>query len=129
MVDRSIATAVFCVCAAILAVLLRQHCREQSMMIALAACTAVIGGFIAVFSPVVTEISSIFSDAGISDSYLSLIFKATAICLITQITCEICRDSGESAIASAAEIWGRGAVTFISLPLVKALLEQINGIF
>ncbi|MDE6788965.1 MAG: stage III sporulation AC/AD family protein [Ruminococcus sp.] len=129
MVDRSIATAVFCVCAAILAVLLRQHCREQSMMIALAACTAVIGGFIAIFSPVVTEISSIFSNAGISDSYLSLIFKATAICMITQITCEICRDSGESAIASAAEIWGRGAVTFISLPLVKALLEQINGIF
>ena len=129
MVDRSIATAVFCVCAAILAVLLRQHCREQSMMIALAACTAVIGGFIAIFSPVVTEISSIFSNAGISDSYLSLIFKATAICMITQITCEICRDSGESAIASAAEIWGRGAVTFISLPLGKALLEQINGIF
>lgn len=129
MVDRCITTAVFCICAAILAVLLRQHCREQSMMIALAACTAVIGGFLAVFSPVITEISGIFSDAGISDSYLSLIFKATAICLITQITCEICRDSGESAIASAAEIWGRGAVTFISLPLVKALLEQINGIF
>ncbi|MCM1133097.1 MAG: stage III sporulation AC/AD family protein [Ruminococcus flavefaciens] len=129
MVDRSIATAVFCVCSAILAVLLRQHCREQSMMIALASCTAVIGGFIAVFSPVVTEIGEIFSGAGISDSYLSLIFKATAICLITQITCEICRDSGETAIASAAEIWGRGAVTFISLPLVKALLEQINGIF
>lgn len=129
MVDRCITTAVFCVCAAVLAVLLRQHCREQSMMIALAACTAVIGGFLAVFSPVINEISGIFSDAGISDSYLSLIFKATAICLITQITCEICRDSGESAIASAAEIWGRGAVTFISLPLVKALLEQINGIF
>ncbi len=129
MVDRCITTAVFCVCAAVLAVLLRQHCREQSMMIALAACTAVIGGFLAFFSPVLTEISEIFSDAGISDSYLSLIFKATAICLITQITCEICRDSGESAIASAAEIWGRGAVTFISLPLVKALLEQINGIF
>lgn len=99
------------------------------MMIALAACTAVIGGFIAIFSPVITEISIIFSNAGISDSYLSLIFKATAICLITQITCEICRDSGETAIASAAEIWGRGAVTCISLPLVKALLEQINGIF
>lgn len=129
MVDRSIATAVFCVCSAVLAVLLRQHCREQSMMIALACCAAVLGGFLTVFSPVIDEISVIFSDAGISDSYLSLIFKAAAICLITQITCEICRDSGESAIASAAEIWGRGAVTFISLPLVKALLEQINGIF
>ena len=101
MVDRCITTAIFCICSAILAVLLRQHCREQSMMIALAGCTAVMGAFLAFIAPVITEISSIFSEAGISDSYLSLIFKATAICLITQITCEICRDSGESAIASA----------------------------
>lgn len=129
MVDRCISTAAFCICSAVLAVLLRQHCREQSMMIALAVCTAVIGGFLSVFSSVITEVSSIFSQAGISDSYIALIFKAISICLITQITCEICRDSGESAIASAAEIWGRGAVTVISLPLVKALLEQINGIF
>lgn len=128
MVDRSIATAGFCICAAILAVLLRQHCREQSLMLALAACAVVIGGFMSFFNPMITEISSIFTQAGISDAYLSLIFKATAICIITQITCELCRDSGEAAIASAAEIWGRGAVTFISLPLIKALLEQINEI-
>lgn len=128
MVDRSIATAGFCVCAAILAVILRQHCREQSLMLALAACVVVIGGFMSFFSPMITEISDIFTQAGISDAYLSLIFKATAICIITQITCELCRDSGEAAIASAAEIWGRGAVTFISLPLIKALLEQINEI-
>lgn len=99
------------------------------MMIALAVCAAVIGSFLTIFSSVITEVSSIFSQAGISDSYISLIFKAVSICLITQITCEICRDSGETAIASAAEIWGRGAVTVISLPLVKVLLEQINGIF
>lgn len=128
MVDRSITTAGFCVCSAILAVILRQHCREQSLMLALAACTAVIGGFMSFFSPMITEISDIFTQAGISDAYLSLIFKATAICIITQITCELCRDSGETAIASVAEIWGRGAVTFISLPLIKALLEQINEI-
>lgn len=128
MVDRSIATAGFCICSAILAVILRQHCREQSLMLALAACTAVIAGFMSFFSPMITEISDIFTRAGISDAYLSLIFKATAICIITQITCELCRDSGETAIASVAEIWGRGAVTFISLPLIKALLEQINEI-
>lgn len=128
MVDRSITTAGFCICSAVLAVILRQHCREQSLMLSLAVCTAVIGGFMSFFAPMMNEISDIFIQAGISDSYLSLIFKATAICVITQITCEICRDSGETAVASAAEIWGRGAVTFISLPLIKALLEQINEI-
>ncbi|MBQ9139019.1 MAG: stage III sporulation AC/AD family protein [Ruminococcus sp.] len=50
------------------------------------------------------------------------------MCIITRITSELCRDSGESAIASASELWGRGAVTLLSLPLVKAVLEQISSL-
>lgn len=128
MVENCFSVAVFCVCSAIFAVLLRQHCHEQSLMIALAACVAVVGGFMLFLAPLVSEVQDIFSQAGISDSYISLIFKAAAVCFITQITCEICRDSGENAIASAAEMWGRGAVTFMSLPVLKALLERINEI-
>ncbi|MDE6666268.1 MAG: stage III sporulation AC/AD family protein, partial [Ruminococcus sp.] len=109
-------------------VLLRQHCHEQSLMIALAACVVVVGGFMLFLAPLVSDVQNIFSQAGLSDSYISLIFKAAAVCFITQITCEICRDSGENAIASAAEMWGRGAVTFMSLPVLKALLERINEI-
>ncbi|MBO5384375.1 MAG: hypothetical protein J6A30_08755, partial [Ruminococcus sp.] len=45
MVENCFSVAVFCICAAIFAVLLRQYCREQSILIALAACVAVIGGF------------------------------------------------------------------------------------
>lgn len=97
-------------------------------MTAIAACAAVLAGFLGFVSPMTSDIREIFAAAGISESYLTLIFKATAICLITRITCELCRDCGESAIASAAEIWGRGAVTFISLPLVRTLLEQIKDI-
>lgn len=126
MVDSCFTVAVFCICAAILAVLLRQYCREQSLMISLAACIAVIGAAAAVLSPIVTQVSEIFTEAGISTSYISLIFKAVAISFITQITCEVCRDSGENAIAAAAELWGRGTLTVMSLPLITALVEMIT---
>lgn len=128
MVENCFSVAVFCVCSAILAVLLRQHCNEQSMMISLATCAGVLVGLMIFVEPLISEVSDIFSQAGISDSYISLIFKAAAICFITQITCEICRDSGENAIASVAEMWGRGAVTFMSMPILKALIEKINEI-
>lgn len=128
MVNSCLSTSVFCVASAILAVLLRQYCREQSMMTAIAACGIVMGGILAFVSPMISDIREIFTAAGISDGYITLIFKATAICLITRITCELCMDCGESAIAAAAEIWGRAAVTFISLPLVRSLLEQISEI-
>jgi len=126
MVENCYSVSVFCICSALLAVMLRQYNRENAMLAALAACVGVLFGAMTLAAPVLEEIADIFGQAGISDSYISLIFKAAAICFITQITADICRDSGESAIASAAELWGRGAVTFLSLPLVRVLLELIN---
>lgn len=128
MVENSLSVSVFCICSAIAAVLIRQYSREQSMLTALAACIGVISGFMLFVRPVITEVRDMFSEAGIPDSYMSIIFKAAAICFLTQITCDICTDSGETAIASAAELWGRGALAFMSLPIVSTLLEHINEI-
>ena len=128
MVESAFTTAVFCVASAILAVLLRQHVRDQSLFISLAACVVVTGGLFAMLAPILGDIRGLFLDSGLPESYISLVFKATAICLITQITSDLCKDSGETAIASAAELWGRGAVTFVSLPLIKALISRIGEI-
>lgn len=126
MVNDCFTVAVFCVCAAILAVLLRRYCCEQSMLISVAACAAIVGGFLIAAEPVIDEIEQLFADSGISSSYITLIFKALAICFITQITGDICRDSGETAIAAAADIWCRGSITAMSLPIIKALIETIS---
>lgn len=104
---------------------MRQHCKEQYMMLSIAACVVVLGSAAAVLSPLLSDIREIFVDSGLSDSYLSLIFKAAAISLITHITCELCRDCGESAIASAAEIWGKACLSLMSVPLIKSIMEQI----
>jgi len=128
MVDNCFSSAVFCTASALLAVILRQYNREYAMLTALGSCAAVLCAFAVMAEPIISDIGEIFEQAGISQDYISLIFKAAAICLITQMTCEICRDSGENAIASAAELWGRGAMTFISLPVVRALAELITDI-
>ncbi|HBB71057.1 MAG TPA: hypothetical protein DCZ71_00420 [Ruminococcus sp.] len=126
MIENCFVVSVFCVCSALLAVILRQYCREQSMLAALAACAGILAGSLLFISPVVSEVISIFDEAGVPESCVTLVFKAAAVCCITQITCELCSDCGESAIAAAAGIWGRGALTFMALPLVKLLLERIG---
>ncbi|MBE6861287.1 MAG: hypothetical protein E7497_00090 [Ruminococcus sp.] len=126
MVDSCFTVSIFSVCSVIFAVLLRQYCREQSLLAALAACIGILLAVLTLVQPVIQQVRELFETAGISSSYLSVVFKAAAICFITQITTEICRDSGERAIASAAELWGRCAVTVISLPIISALIEMIN---
>ena len=127
MVNNSLTTAGFCLCSAILAVVLRQYSREQSIIIALAACGLTAGAAMTFIVPMITEIKQIFADSGIPDSWIALLFKALAVAFITQLTAQLCRDCGESAIASAAEMWGRAALVFLSLPLVRALLEQVGS--
>lgn len=126
MVNDSMSIAVFCICGAIFAVLLKRYCREQSLLLAVGVCTAIMVLFMNAIDPAIAEVRELFGTAGIPSDYISLVFKAMAICFITQITCDLCRDSGESAIASAAEMWGRGTLTIIALPLLKALIEMIN---
>ncbi len=126
MVENCFQTAVFCVVSALSAVVLRQYCREQSMLLALFACGAVITGVLGFFGPMIGEIREIFIGSGIDEEYIRIIFKAAAITIIVRITVELCCDSGESALGAAAEFWGRGALTYISLPLLKVLLNMIG---
>lgn len=126
MVGNCFSVAVFCVCAAIFSIVLKQYCREQSLLLTIAAGVIVLGAFIGVISPVIEQVQEIFTEAGIPSEYISLIFKAAAIVFITQLTCDLCRDSGETAIASAAELWGRGTITVMAVPLIEALLEMIT---
>lgn len=126
MVESCFSISVFCICSVVFAVLLKQYCREQSMLVALCTCIGVLAAFLMMINPIIGQVEYFFTEAGISSAYISIIFKAAAICFITQITCEICRDSGENAIASVAELWGRGAITLMSVPIIEALIETVN---
>ena len=96
------------------------------MSVTLAVCAGVMGFFVLLFDEPMAEIRDIFEMAGIADSYISIVFKTLAICCITHITAEPCRDSGEGAIASAAELWGRGAVLVLGIPVFKGFLQLIE---
>lgn len=128
MVDNCFQTAVFCVTSGLAAVVLRQYSREQPVLLSLFACGAVIAGAVGFLAPMIGEIRGIFVDSGLDGDYVSIIFKAAAISMIVRITKDICCDCGESAIGAAAEFWGRGALTYISLPLMKALLGMIGEV-
>jgi len=125
MVSDITAVSGFCIAGAVIAVLLRQYCREQSMMISLAVCAMVFAGAVSIISPVLDRLTLLFMQSGINEAYISIVFKATAVCFITQITSDLCRDSGESAIASAMELWGRISIMLMALPLIESVADTI----
>ncbi len=126
MVGSCFTVGVFCVGGAMMALLLKQYCSEQSMLISVAVCTLVMVSVIVMLEAPLNEVRDIFVSAGVSEGSISIVFKALGISCITHISAEICRDSGESAMGAAAELWGRVAVALISLPIMKSFLQLID---
>ena len=55
--------------------------------------------------------------------YLPSLIKILGIVIITEITVDICNDSGESGIASKVSLFARGEILLLTLPLIKELFK------
>ena len=54
--------------------------------------------------------------------------SCTGIAILTEFAVSICKDSGESAIASKIDLGGKVIVISMSIPIISALLEIIMKI-
>ncbi len=128
MTGDTLSAAALCIVGAVTAVVLRQYCREQALFSSIAVCVILGGCLFAFISPVIKEIEVLFERTTLDRSYFSLMIKAVGICYITGIAGDICRDCGENALATAAEIWGRIALLVLTLPMIESLLSVITGV-
>lgn len=83
-------------------------------------------------SPAILYIKSISQGSTISE-YSTLLFKALGIAVLTQICAQMCRESGESGIATGVELVGKIEILLLCIPLIEELLSlaqellQIGG--
>lgn len=64
--------------------------------------------------------------ADISDALLAPMLKVLGIEVITNLVVHICRDAGESGIASAVELTGAVCALYTSIPVIQAVLILIE---
>lgn len=61
----------------------------------------------------------------LGNSYLTLILKMIGVAFLSEFTADICRDSGETAIANKIEFAGKIIILVLAVPIITALLEMI----
>ena len=62
---------------------------------------------------------------GVDIAFFKVVVKVIAIAYITEFASELCRDSGEGAIAKKLEMAGKTAVVAAMMPIIKNLLDVI----
>ncbi len=63
----------------------------------------------------------------INHVYLNTLIKMTGITYIAEFASGICKDAGYGALGGQIEIFGKLSILAVSMPIVLALLETIQG--
>ena len=113
---------------AVLSVVLKQYRPEFSVYISLATGMIMLGALVVLISPVIESALQLsdFSENGFK--YSELLLKCLAICYITQLASESCRDAGEGSIAAKIDLAGKCAILLLSMPLFNELVDIIKGL-
>ena len=85
--------------AAAAAALLRGIGSGTAMFVSLAASVVILYAVLTQISPLLGLINELAEEAGTDASYIAVLMKALAVCIITRLASECCRDSGEGAVA------------------------------
>ncbi|MBO5210663.1 MAG: hypothetical protein J6B80_01885 [Clostridia bacterium] len=113
--------------AAVFGVLLRQYRPDLSLL--LITITAVIA--LVIILNALTKPLDILEQKltahGIELSYFKIALKALGIGYVTSFCADICRDAGQSTLASLSEIAGKCGIFILSLPLVFNIIDLALG--
>ena len=108
---------------AFLAVLLRPHRPELTLALGVAAGVGVALAVLSSIKEPLAALEQLFSKAGIAGETIQLMLKSFGICLLTQLAADVCRDAGETALASRAELAGKAALLVLALPLFGQIVD------
>ena len=113
--------------AAVFSVLLRQYRPDISLL--LITATAVIA-LVVVLTALVQPFEALrqkLETHGIELAYFKIALKALGIGYVTSFCADICRDAGQTTLASLSEIVGKCGIFILSLPLVFNIIDLALG--
>lgn len=117
--------ASICIVSTVVCRLFEKNSREYSLYIVIAAAAIILSFIFLYVSPLIESIRVIFEHSGADTDYLTILFKATGICYISQFASDICKDGGENLLASQAELAGRIGLLVVAIPLFEQVVEVI----
>lgn len=110
---------------ALLALVLKRGSPELALLLALAAVVAVLLFLAGALGELLEFLREVGTASGLSDDLFIPLYKTAGIALVVKAGGSLCRDAGESALASAVETAGTVCALLVSLPLLRAVLSLL----
>ena len=110
------------VTAAVLSAVLRRNTPELALLLVLAAGLGILTLCNGALGPAMEVMRELTRLTGLEDELFMPVVKAVAVSVITRLTAEVCRGTGESGIAAFVETAGAVFALAVSRPLIRAVV-------
>lgn len=109
----------------IVIIIIKQYRPEFAVYISLIAGALILVLVLDKMSGVINLLTNLANKTSINKDFIFLLIKITGIAFLTEFAVSICKDAGESAIATKIDMGGKVMIIAISIPIISSLLETI----
>lgn len=110
----------------VLTLLVKRSNPELSTVLSLAVCGVVLWMAMSLYSSVREVLELARLGTGFSSAYTAPVLKCVGIGIAARLGSELCKESGQSAVAASVEICGAVCALYVAMPLIKTLLKMIG---
>ena len=111
--------------ALIIIIIVKQYRPEFTMYVSVAAGIIILLLVMDKLSAMINLLTNLANRTSINNEFIFLLIKITGIAILTEFASSVCKDSGETAIASKVDMGGKIIIIAMSIPIIASLLETI----
>ena len=111
--------------ALIIIILLKQYKPDSVIYVSLITGVLILLLIMEQLTGIIGLLQDLAKKASVNSTFIALLLKITGIAILAEFAVSICKDSGESAIASKIEIGSKIVIIAMSIPIISSLLEII----
>ncbi|NLI58448.1 MAG: stage III sporulation protein AD [Clostridium sp.] len=119
---------ILAVISTLIIIVLKVQRPETALMISIVTGVIIFFVVLGKTSAIIELLKGYAEKANIDIVYFSTLLKIIGIAYIAEFGSEICKDAGESAIASKVELAGKVIIIILAVPIVTSLLDLVINI-
>ena len=102
--------------------------KDLGLLLTMAGCTMAVLAAFSFLEPVMEFLNRLAHLGQLENGVLGTLLKITGIGLTAEITAMICRDSGNTSLATGAAMLGSAVMLSLSIPILETMLDLIQEI-
>ena len=111
--------------ALIIIIIVKQYRPEFTMYVSVAAGIIILLLVMDKLSSIIDLLTNLANKTSVNNEFIFLLIKITGIAILTEFASSVCKESGETAIASKVDMGGKIIIIAMSIPIIASLLETI----